>query len=108
MGFEELAETTIGVGKFTVAEFDGLRMVVPVALALASTRVTATADAPMLSTTVAVTVKVPAVWKVWVALADCTTVPSPESMVVRAIEPSGANEPAALAFTVRSRGHGTL
>src|SRR5260370_21549365 len=95
MGFEELAETTIGVGKFTVAEFDGLRMVVPVALALASTRVTATADAPMLSTTVAVTVKVPAVWEGWVALADCTTGASPKSMVVRASDPSWANQPAA-------------
>src|SRR5215471_88027 len=59
MGLPEFAEATIGVGQLTVAVRAGLRMLTPGAAALASTRVAATADAPRLSTTVAVTVKSP-------------------------------------------------
>ena len=55
MGAPELAEAVSVVGQLTVAELLGVKMVTPGAVALASTAVTATADAPALSTAVAVT-----------------------------------------------------
>src|SRR5262249_1133184 len=82
-------------------ELVGLRIVAPGAAAFASIRVTATAEAPWLSTTVAVTVKVPRLEYLCVAVALWATKPSPKSMVVRAIDPSGSDDCAAEAVMVR-------
>src|SRR5262249_5885284 len=102
MELPEFAEATIGVGQLTDAERDGLRMLTPGAAAFASTRVAATADAPRLLTTVAVTVKSPTCAYWCVATGPARRAPSPKSIVVSRIEPLESDDPAVEACTVRS------
>src|SRR5579864_1728659 len=102
MGLARFAEATMGVGQLTVAEFAGEAMVTPGPCAFTSRRVAATEEAPPLSTTVAVTVKVASFEYLCVALLPDITVPSPKSMVEPVMEPSGSEDPEVLAVTVRS------
>jgi hypothetical protein len=60
----------------------------------------AMALAPWLSRTVAVTVKVPALFKVWDASGPLNTVPSPKSMTEETTVPSGSLDPDVEAWTV--------